>query len=289
MIANTTAMATETQLCDENLTWVYQVEGRMLVPQTQKEHNGNVVHHMRFFKENGDTDSEYYKFRATRTLMRDVDGNFFDICVSASSRPSKEWLFKEEGSKVWVYDNDRKKDILMYDFLAKTGDILPGCQHGQVFAEIQDWKYAVMSLPDTLLDGSLRHRYTATVTADNADTRIANTELQCIEGIGATCGFLPNMYVMAVTHGPFESVSVDTPGMLGYLVAVYDNSGNFLYGDKASYDALVNRLSGIGDIIADDNAAPVYFNLQGQRITAPVKGQPCIERHGGKARKIMPK
>ena len=97
------------------------------------------------------------------------------------------------------------------------------------------------------------------------------------------------MYVMAVTHGPFESVSVDTPGMLGYLVAVYDNSGNFLYGDKASYDALVNRLSGIGDIIADDNAAPVYFNLQGQRITAPVKGQPCIERHGGKARKIMPK
>ncbi len=128
-------------LCDENNTWVYFVSGSMVVPQTHKTHTGDIVHHMRFSKDDSNPGSGYMIFRATRTLMLDTEGNSFDITISSSDSPT-QWLFREDGSKVWVYDNDRRCDVLMYDFSAKTGDVLPGRQGSTVFL-----KYKTGNMP----------------------------------------------------------------------------------------------------------------------------------------------
>lgn len=49
--------------------------------------------------------------------------------------------------------------------------------------------------------------------------------------------------------------------------------------------------NGIDGIDAESDAASssptMYYNLQGQRIAAPLPGQPCIERRAGQARKLI--
>lgn len=38
---------------------------------------------------------------------------------------------------------------------------------------------------------------------------------------------------------------------------------------------------------ADSESAPCYYNLQGVRLSQPVKGEPIIEVKGGQARKVV--
>lgn len=44
---------------------------------------------------------------------------------------------------------------------------------------------------------------------------------------------------------------------------------------------------GIESVWSDSNEAPVYYNLQGQRIASPEKGQIVICRHGSQAAKVV--
>ena len=46
---------------------------------------------------------------------------------------------------------------------------------------------------------------------------------------------------------------------------------------------LMTRVDGVG---ADDNSAPVYYNLQGVRVAQPESGL-YIEVKGGKSRKVF--
>ena len=54
------------------------------------------------------------------------------------------------------------------------------------------------------------------------------------------------------------------------------------------YDIL-DPASSVATPVADLNAAgePVYYNLQGVRIAAPVPGQVCLERCGTQTRKFL--
>ena len=45
-------------------------------------------------------------------------------------------------------------------------------------------------------------------------------------------------------------------------------------------------LTGVDSVAVDDNAAPVYYNLQGLRVDNPADGQILIKQQNGKAVKV---
>ena len=69
-------------------------------------------------------------------------------------------------------------------------------------------------------------------------------------------------------------VAIDVTGDNQYVDCIY-----VFYGDP--------NTSGIAEISVDENAPVEYFNLQGCRIAAPVKGQVVIKRQGTKVSKLI--
>ena len=55
---------------------------------------------------------------------------------------------------------------------------------------------------------------------------------------------------------------------------------------KITIDKLVSS-SGIADIEIDDNNTPVYYNLQGVKISNPEKNQLLIRSLNGKVSKVI--
>lgn len=68
----------------------------------------------------------------------------------------------------------------------------------------------------------------------------------------------------------------------------YDNGG-WYYCDTATRPTVfvIPSTSGVSDIVADQEAAPEYFTLQGVRIQQPAAGTMVIERRGGKVQKTV--
>ena len=261
------------KMCDEKNSWVYFSSDAVM-----ENERGQGLSFMKFVGEKEVNGHVYNEFKTVRTIFSSASG-------SKEYEESKYdgWFFRQDSDKIWLYSSDVNDcDYLMYDFGTLTGQPMPGL--GIDHRDLRECCETIV-WPDTIIGGFSRKVYAA---------RIPSTgyvpEVRCIEGIGTTNGFMPSIDIGDLASAGPDYMSTSHPGYRCHLVAVYNDSGNFIYGDKASYDALVNRLSGIGDIIADDNAdnaVPVYYNLQGQRIAAPQKGQPCIELQGGKARKFM--
>lgn len=273
MLMSYVASASEPiKMCDEKNTWVY-----FSYDAVMEKERGQGLSFMKFVGEKEVNGHVYNEFKTVRTIFQSASGS-----KEYGESKSDGWFFRQDGDKIWLYSSDVNDiDYLMYDFGTVTGRPMPGLAYGHL--ELSEWYKAVV-MPDTVLGDLSRKMYAAKVTSTGY-----LTDVRCIEGIGTTDGFLPSIDTGDLASAGPDHMTPSNPGERCHLVAVYDDSGNFIYGDKESYDALVNRLSDIGDITADDNAAPVYYNLQGQRIAAPQKGEPCIERQGGNARKIMSK
>ncbi len=73
---------------------------------------------------------------------------------------------------------------------------------------------------------------------------------------------------------------------------VYYGNSRYLYCDPIQMEIelpqeVIDMLSGVEEVVVDESTdTPVYYNLQGSRITNPAKGSIVIERRGNSARKI---
>lgn len=75
------------------------------------------------------------------------------------------------------------------------------------------------------------------------------------------------------------------PEKVYYLRALYSRSGNLVYLGQILFHS---AMSAVDEIETDDNTAPAeYYNLQGMRISEPLKGQIVIMKKGGKTVKVM--
>lgn len=260
-----------TQLCDENKTWLYSAIGNW------ENKSATALYEVRFVGSVVKNGLEYKDLRIVRSIMHPGIN-----CQRFSDDQLKSnWFFRQDGDKVWF---DRwGEDILVYDFAIANKMPFPGQQEylpldefGETIADI---------LPDTITSGISRRCYTAA----SPEGKIYNPSFKCIEGIGATAGFLCNFYIFQYYEVPlFGEISPDNPGYFPTLIGVKDKRFGVIYGEEELFQNFEALYSGMTPILTD-NAAPVYYNMQGQRIAAPQKGEPCIERQGGNARKIMPK
>lgn len=261
-----------TSLCDDNKTWLYQANGNW------ENNAATALYEAQFVGSVVKNGHEYKELRIVRSVMQPGAN-----CQRFSDDQLKSnWFFRQDGDKVWF---DRwGEDILVYDFAIANKTPFPGQQEYLPLDEFGET--VALILPDTLTGGISRRCYTAA----SPEGKIYNPDFRCIEGIGATDGFLCSFYIFQYygVHLPDE-ISPDNPGNFPTLIGVKDKRLGVIYGEEELFQNFESLYSGIGNIMADDNAAPVYYNLQGQRIAAPQKGQPCIERQGGKARKTMPK
>ncbi len=269
------AASEHVKMCDYNNTWVYYSYAA-----TMYDVRGNTgLTFMRFAGEKEVNGKVYHEFKAVRTLFRAVDG-------TREYGPSERegWLFREEGDKVWCctrpWEQPDETDVLMYDFGINTGDPFPG--QGIDGCDLSEEGLETVVFPDTILGGTSRKMYAPRVIFSQH-----LVEMRCIEGIGPTWGFLPGIYTGYLPKASPDDMSPDEPGQRCTLTAVYDDSGKFLYGDPEEFNNILNIFSGIATIQTQTDIPIQYYNLQGQRISAPEKGQPCIERRGGTSRKII--
>ncbi len=145
-------------------------------------------------------------------------------------------------TRLGLLGNCPDDEILMYDFAAKTGDPLPGAQENEGVFKEMDF-FTVHCLNDTVLGGEKRRMYTAGYVTPNGDCYSHADDIKLIEGLGTTAGWLASHHVI-IRAGVDYNYSL-TPGKPGYksrLVAVYNNNGDFIYGDEESYNALLNRI-----------------------------------------------
>ncbi len=94
-----------------------------------------------------------------------------------------------------------------------------------------------------------------------------------IEGIGSTNPFI------TITEFATEMGR----GYVGKLVACYDGE-ECLY-EETDFDLLAT--AGIHDPTSSDGAETFYYNLQGQQVSDPVKGELYIEHRGTQSRKVL--
>ncbi len=94
-----------------------------------------------------------------------------------------------------------------------------------------------------------------------------------------------------------ESVMLDSYPKTIQLEEVFGEAGNIPYSLPAgTYDctfdlnnktAQFDTHAGVSDITADNDAAPVYYNMQGIRVTNPTAGNLYIEVRGNEAKKVV--
>jgi len=235
------------------------------------EFNGKTYHEFRRIKEVRYTDFEL------------SDSIILDTC------DSKSRFIRQENGKTYVLthgsnpiSNPEEKDIselseyLIYDFTANENDIL----HLRVIpSQPETDSFTVSETGSIVIAG----RNCKVMKLKELSYMTDYEEFNLIESIGTT--FLGSLANYALTQLNGSSSSPDeSRALYTILMSVYDETGQYIY-RHPKYNKYDPRASVTE--ITDQTQLKYIFNLQGQQVTAPVKGELYILRDNRGTRKVV--
>jgi len=227
-------------------------------------------------------DKIYHEF-ARKEVTKFTNMECTDSIVDSEPYPNSRYIRQENG-KVYIFHGDidssvasSGKEFIIYDFSAADGDIveLPSSNYYQ-----SKDKMRIKYLDPVTVNGKECHAFNL---MEYDSDYFFNPDMIIIETIGVTTGGTLANFTISPTLG--AGGSEDYTALYCILLQVYDGDGKCVF-RHPEYDKYAPHAA-IDTITEEQNNEITYFNLQGQQVTAPVKGELYILRDNRGARKVV--
>ena len=277
-----TDMQARVPLCNEENTWVYTTSVRTLREMKDASIDRG-SYEMKFVGTREVQGRTYHVFKVVKSIFHEIrrDGKSEVYHEFGPESMNAEWLLREEGDKVWYWHETWQKEVLMYDFSVKSLDPMPGLSWGRL-PLAEDSNYCAFRMYSGDGDG-ISPRVYCLGELSGSDYR-RHEDTMCIEGIGVTRGSMCYIYTFQCWHSD-EDVSIDTPGGdCCMLTGVMDKDGKYIYGEP---NTIQNSLSSVNAVKMNEDNVPRYFNLQGNPVARPRRGEVVVKVTGSGTKKII--
>jgi len=274
-----------------NWTWEYQVQQyatsidriRLHMGFTDKivKVNDKIYHEFTHLKEVHYSSTDFNDSTVNLNPMPDSryirqDGNQIFILCSKNN----DFTISTSVSDPSLFNENQLGDILLYDFSKEEGDKQKFCAFA---GDISSSEVFTISDVETFsINGRDCKSYRLHEISSNQGS-LYSKYFNIIETIGLTYGGTLAEYRLcdfnSIGGGMLDSWASDV-----VLLRVYDESGNCVFMHPYFHELTESR---INTVVYYESSDRYYYNLQGQQVTAPVKGELYILRDSHGARKIV--